>query len=79
VIWVVTFVFIAYIFINFYLAVLVGDDQTVTQAKIVEDSGKAFKAVVLFLAFGAFSFLFWGFFHPRFRPVRRRWSRLIHQ
>ncbi|MCA1706474.1 MAG: hypothetical protein LC808_25700 [Actinobacteria bacterium] len=78
-IWAATFALIAYFFINFYMAALVGENLTLTLAKIVEDPGKIIKAVVLFLAFGIFSVLFWGYFHPRFRPVRRWWSRLVHQ
>ncbi|MGH2542009.1 MAG: FGLLP motif-containing membrane protein, partial [Ardenticatenaceae bacterium] len=74
-----TFALIACIFINVYLAALVGESATLTLAKIAEDPGKIIKAVALFLAFGIFSVLFWGYFHPRFRPIRRWYSRLVHQ
>lgn len=77
VIWIVVFVPIVYVFINVYIVALIGDSLML--AKMVEDPWQIIKSIMLFLAFGVFSVLFWGYFHPRFRPVRRWYSRLVHQ
>jgi hypothetical protein len=79
VIWVAVFVPIVYVFINVHMVALMGENPALMRAKIIEHPEKIIKAIVLFLAFGIFSFLFWGYFHPRFRAVRRWYSRLVHQ
>lgn len=65
-IWVMIFLFIGYVFVNI---------QYVVREATEVNSWGVFKAIVLFLAFGVSSVLFWAYFNPGLRRLLRRFIR----